>query len=211
VVELSDILAYSDEKRRNLRLKPRKIKRRNKSYERVIRPERSEEELLEYFKDNEITSIVSLLKTRQDGDPMPYDYVKAFGSWQKVKNMVYGEPTLVPVDDPEYMIKCIIEFNLWTRPVYEEARKLRPDILPSLYQILKYWGRWSNLTQCAYEASFKKTLDTYLNFQRRLGRVPSVKDCKKENIKLGSVISFFGTKKELDKFLITVENNDEKK
>jgi hypothetical protein len=208
MVKISDILAYSDEKRRGLRLKTKRIQKR-KPYVRIERPNRSQDELLEYFKDKGITTQKSLLEIRRGDDPLPYDYIKAFGSWGKAKEIVFG-PKEVPPLEAEYMVKCIIEFDLWTRPVYEEACRKRPDILPSIYRILKKWGRWSNLTELAYRSSFKKTLDSYLLLKKKLGRTPSVKDCKRAGVKLESVRTLFGSKTEMDRFLIRVEENDEK-
>ena len=198
---LDDILKMPAEKRRKLNLS-----RKKRTYKRHPRRMVSHDDLIQYLRTNEMRTSRELGEKRQEGDPNLYDYRKEFGSWNQAKLVAFGPPPpSIGRFDAKYMASAVIEFNLWSREAYHSKRMLRPDILPSLYFVYKEWGMFGNLTQCAKEVSLRRTLDTYLSFWRRLGRTPTLAECEAENVNLETPIKHFGNKKEMDKFLSTLE------
>ncbi|RLI43831.1 hypothetical protein DRO61_12865 [Candidatus Bathyarchaeota archaeon] len=173
----------------------------------------SKEEITTYLTLNELDSSRKLVDFRKDNEPTVYDCVKAFGSWKETKREVFGSGlgdmddmlNGEPECDAEYLVKVIIENNLSTWREYLEARKKRPDIIPSSHQIRKNWKRFSDLINFAEAYSIKHVAVSFLVLKRKLGRIPTKKDCEEAGINLERVMETFGGKREFDTFIKNME------
>jgi len=192
-----DYLALSRHERQRLRLasKPRKYaKNRRKKFSR--------DELLEYLRVNRFRSWRILMASRLDGDPTVYDFRKEFGNWKGAIESAFGRDIVeVKELDHRYVMMTILEFNLWTLARYVSKHNLEPSILPSRYQLLKEWGRWSNVVACARRYSIAVVTGDYLRLWRRLGKCPTLEDCRQQSLDLSKAVDYFGGKKELDEMV----------
>jgi hypothetical protein len=201
-ITLSDIRDLPDAKRRKLHLiyKPRG------KYRKEIRPKRSREELLAWLKDHDVRTRIQLEKKRVDGDPTLSDYLLEFKKWSIAVGLAFGcRDVELNFKDPEYVAKVVIEFKLWTLIAYEEARKKRPDIIPSVYYVMKKFGGYKNLVVFCKRFSLVEVFNSYMTLRRRLGRVPTLKECTQSNIHLDEAIRFYGSKRKLDNFIASLE------
>lgn len=168
----------------------------------------SKEELLEYLRKNNFRSAHQLEVGRKPCEPNVYDYRKEFGNWENARSAVFGIRTMDFGFNAHYLLKTVIEFNLWTVRAYQAKRILEPDIFPSLRQIRKKWGgKWSIMVGAAKQLSFKATLDAYKKLWRRLGRKPTMEDASIAGISLESVLRYYKRKEELDKMIETWEGS----
>jgi hypothetical protein len=75
----------------------------------------TQDELKSYMKINDIHSVRQLMAKRKPDEPTPYDYRKAFGSWQKAVIACYGEPIkdIFTVKRPthQYLVDCAVQMN----------------------------------------------------------------------------------------------------
>lgn len=202
---LDDILNLPSDKRRRLNLKRTKKKRYKK---RFTRNSLTKEELIIFLRENNITTSRQLLKFRSEKDPVVYDYLKEFGRWNRAIEIAFPnrffECNLYKTD-PFYFVKIVIEFNLWTQEKYLLARKQRPDIIPSICRVRSEWGKWSNLKIYAQNKCLKIVLESYVSLWRRLGRCPSLDDCRNNNIILDEAIKKWGSKSNLDSMIRKLE------
>ncbi len=173
----------------------------------------SKEELVTYLTLNELDTSRKLVDFRKDGEPTVYDCVKAFGSWKDAKEEVFGSG-IGDIDDlisgelecdAEYLVKTVIENDLWTWREYLAARKNMPDRIPSTNQIKKNWKRFSDLINFAKAYSIKNIAVSFLILKRKLGRIPTKKDCESAGINLERVMDKFGGKREFDSFIKNME------
>ena len=185
------------------------IKRRNTvsgkrrgPYKKIERPQRSRDELLLFLRKNNIKGRKHLDKFRQDGGPSAYDYWKEFGSWSKAISTAWGD--FVDIDR-HYIVRTVVEFNLWTFKAYCRMRKLNPDVIPSIYVMRKEFGSWSVLKSIAQAFSVKETLRTYMELRRKLRRRPTNEDCQRARIDLTKVIEIYGDKRKFDRFVDSLE------
>jgi hypothetical protein len=173
--------------------------RKRGQYRKYDRPARSSAELLSYARQNKITSRPVLLKVRKDGDPMPWDYIKVFGSWAKAMSAA-GQTTALQFDR-KYLVSLVVEFGLWTKQKYEEAHKKRPDIVPSLFIARKTIGSWAALKSFAMAFSVKESMRAYIELGERLGKIPTREECRYARVDLSAMLAVYGKKKELDQFV----------
>jgi len=110
-------------------------------------------------------------------------------------------PSKIGKFDAAYMAKAVIEFDLWTRKAYHSSRMKRPDVLPSLHFVYREWGTFGQLTDYARRVSIRHVLDSYLAFWRRLGKAPTLAECREEGIALETPVKYFGSKREMDELL----------
>jgi hypothetical protein len=202
---LDRILAMSDEQRRRLRLYCRA--RRRKEYE--CRLHFTRDELMDYLRKNDFRTRQKLEHGRKKGDPRLCDYLGEFGSWGKAVCQVFGKKEM-PRSDAEYLIKTVVQFNLWTPAKYMEAHRLRPDIVPSKRQVNKRWGGFKNMFVYAKRYSLGATMEQYLKLRRRLGRSPTNTECDTYGVKLNKAISIFKSKKRFDSFVKDMETMEDK-
>ena len=194
--KLLSLPASELKRRRRQRVSPR-------GYNRTVRPERTRDELLEFLRENNYRSRSQLLAGRTGDDPTPYDYIKEFGSWGKAMHEVWYR--YEPRFDKRYVVQAVVEFGLWTRKAYLKARIDRPDILPSLHVIRREFGSWGIMKEIAAGLSLKETLASYAELKRKLGKKPTLSDCKRAGLILDKAMSLYGGKKGLDKFVETME------
>jgi len=191
-------------------LRIRKGKRRG-SYKRHPRPCFSREHLIEYLQDNGFRTVRQIRRERGEGEPTSDDYVKEFGSWSRARDIVFGAPEPEPDFDVEYMLKGIIEFDLWTWRKYIKTQKKRPDIFPSIYRVRKRWGSFSNMIYLARKMSITQTLNAYVRLWRKCGHTPTLKECDSAGVDVSAVIKFFEGKRAMDDYVSRMEELHENK
>ncbi len=200
-----------DELDRLLSLPVSDLKRRRsrrgapRTYDKTARPERSRKELATYIRENEFRSRSQLLKGRTGNDPVPYDYVKEYGSWTNAMNAIWHDERTK--FDRRYIVRAIVEFGLWSRSDYRKARAERPDILPSEYAVEREFGSWGIMKEIAAGMSLKETLVSYIELKHRLGRIPTIDECRRAGLILEKALKLYGGKKGLDKFVKVMEEN----
>ena len=193
---------------RLLELPPKKLKiwsdkrKGRHRYKRRDRPERTKEQLAEYLRKQGFKTRKELRNGRGEGDPTDDDYWKAYGSWTAATKEIWGVQPL----DRKYVIKSIIEFNLWSYDKYRKARLKRPDVLPSIYAVEKEFGSWAILKEMASAMSLRKTLQAYMELKRRLGKTPTRKDCQIAGIILDAALKIHKSKKNFDRFVESMED-----
>ena len=183
--------------RRRLRIARRRLGPRED------RPDRTPEELIAYLRSKQVTSTRDLKRKRAPGDPTVYDIAKRFGSFSVAMTQAFGPrkpPTADPPNDPGYMIRCVINFGLRTYRQYLRARRLRPDIIPSVHQVRRVFRNYDNLTYIAERLSLKGNLSRYLALRRSLGRRPTFGECQDANIDLAAAVKVIGNTWAVDRF-----------
>ena len=167
------------------------------------RPERSREELLNYLREKQVRSSRDLISKRQPGEPAVYDYAKAFGSWRAAMETAFGKKIdiLAAEITPDYLIKCVLGFNLWTYEQYVNARRLRPEVIPSFAQVRKLFGSYSNLKYYAQRNSLRDVLQKYLDLRDQLGRWPTRQQCRRAGLDISRPIEHFGSRRKMNDFL----------
>jgi len=208
MVTSREILNMTDNARRKLRIKRRRIRRQRK----FDRPSRTPEELIQWLRDNDVRSVREIEKKRVDGDPIYPDFRKAFGRWSVAKEKAFpnSREQKEPSPSPEYLAKVMIQLKVWTRKEYRKLRTAHPDIIPSEYHVRKKWGTFAGLKAFARRESIVATLEDYRTLRRRLGKTPTKLDCKKADIDLSAALRHFRSKKEMDRLLDSVEDLHEK-
>lgn len=203
MAKIDDILSLPPEKLRRVRIGKRRRKHEPRRYF-------TGQELMDYLIKNGIRSANKLTKFRQKGEPTLYDCIKAFGSWAVIKERCYGPPNPVKTGiaiDAKYIVKTVIMAELWTFRLYLDARKRRPDVVPSYYYVQKFFGRFARMTSAAKLYSVRMLMEAYRKFQRQLGRPPLAKELVDEGIDMGKALDFFkGNRKKMILFLQQMEN-----
>lgn len=180
----------------------KKKKFTRKGHRKLERPERTKEQLAEYLRKSGFRTRDQLRAGRHEGDPTDDDYRQAYGTWTNAVKEVFN---IKPVDR-EYVIKSVIEFNLWRRDDYRIARKNRPDIFPSERVVIESFGGWRALKKMAAAMSLRKTIDRYLALKIKLGKKPTIIDCEVEGVIIDAAIKVYGSKNEFDKFIESLED-----
>jgi hypothetical protein len=173
------------------------------TYQRRTRPKFTKEQLAEYLKENNFRRRDELTRGRKEGDPTHHDYRKEYGSWRNAIEEIFNVHIIA---DRIYVLKAIVEFNLWRVRDYKSIRKKRPDILPSYYSVTKEFGSWEIAKEMATMMSIRKTLQAYMELKNRLGRIPTLEECKMARILIDSAIEMYGSKKGLDDFVKSLES-----
>lgn len=207
-MNLDEFLQMSlDERRKaHVRRKPRG------AYNR--RPKRTPEELIEYLRSHNIRSVRQLRKVRKPDEPHYHDIIKAFGSWKAAREEAFGQPepfALPKRPEPEYIIKAVAEYDLWTRDEYAAAHRRRPDVVPSPYWVRVLFGTWDKLKWAAEQISMKASLERWLSLRRRLGRNPTMDELNQHGITLEPLRCTYTTTKELTDFLNQIGKIADKK
>jgi hypothetical protein len=200
-LSVGDTFNLPDHKRRKFRLiyKPRG------KYHKVRRPRRTRDELVRFLRERNIKASRQVDLVRVEGDPTLSDFRLAFPRWRDAVELAFGRQENVgPPTDPEYVGKIVTQFGLWHRKDYLAARKLRPDVIPSYQVIRRKFGGYRRLVLLAKRCSTVVILNEYLVLKRRLGRVPTLKECYQANIRFDKAMEFFGSKRKIDAFLDTI-------
>jgi hypothetical protein len=178
-------------------------------YRKWRRPKFSDTYLLAYLRDHGIKSKRDLAKRRQDGDPVAYDFEKAFGSWSAALRRVFV-PEFKKSPDKDYLVKVVLSFGLWSLRDWDAARAKEPSVIPSPYYVEKLYGGFRALFAKARSVSCEHIISDYLKLWRRLGRVPSFEEARENQIKLEPLIRICGSKKKLDEVAGDLERQYER-
>jgi len=193
---VADILKMPAHKRRRLRLG-----KRRGHYAIEEKRSFSKEELLAFLKSRMYRTRSALRDGRVAGEPRCYDYEKAFGTWTEAVKEAFDIKEKDKSKEAEYMIESVIKFKLWTYRKYIAARMYAPDVVRSYYAVRKEWGDYANLKWAARTLSMEKLLDDYLKLARRMGRIPSIPECKARGLDMTKAVNHFGSKKKMDECL----------
>lgn len=195
-----EIAAMSDERRRRLQLGVRSGKHRT-----VPRPDFSRNQLVAYLRVKGFRSSRALVKGRQAKEPDVYDYRKEFGSWAKAVEFIFGvtSPVIESLqpDDVEYYGRLVVQFDLWTKQDWLAARKRMPEIIPSVHCVRRRFGPYRNLAEYARRLSLASAMNRYMVLTRRLGRCPTMEDCRRDEVDIDIAVRHFGSKKAMDDFI----------
>lgn len=170
------------------------------------RPDFSPDEIVEYLRSTGFRTTRELRDNRAPGDPTVYDCRKAFGGvWSDAVTAAFPsrdeDDEVREVGDAEYLVKVIVEFGFETREQWLRARKRRPSVVPSINQVRKHWGTFTNLANFAKAYSMRGMLDEYRVLWDALGRRPTMSDCWNEGVDVRRAVDFFGGKNKLDAFV----------
>jgi len=199
-----DILAAPGHVRKRLRLD-----KKPKRYAKEQRGPFDRDTLLRHLRGTGIRSWRKYQSARNHGDPTVYDYRKEFDSWTKACEVAFGKD-LVEVKklDHKYIYETLLTFNIWTLAEYEKKRAKFPDILPSKHRLMAEWTRWSNVKECAKRHSLKLLLDEYIKLGRRLGKKPTLADCREAGLVIDKAIQFYKGKKGLDDMVASMRRHE---
>jgi hypothetical protein len=161
-------------------------------------------ELITFIVKNGIKTASDLHEKRTHGDPNLSDCNRLFGSWSKTKVAAYGAEVkdIVP-DDAEYVLKTVIQLELWTMEKYVEARRLKPEVVPPVDAVKKHWGGYKNLMALVIRTALKPFLERYLEICKKHGRIATPSECARENLPLDCAVSHFGSKELMDRDLFS--------
>lgn len=174
--------------------------------------------LLAWAKENDITSKVKLRKVSKRGDPNEGTFKKVFGSWQAYREEAglgpYHKPTYKPMfqeppHDLDYLIRLVVECDLWFKKDWIQKHKEYPDVVPSVGVVFRECGSWQNLKVLAMSESLRLTLRQYLVLRRKLNRYPHKHECEKEGIDITPWIKKFKSKRILDGIIDEMEKAEE--
>lgn len=164
----------------------------------------SSADLISYLQEKQFRSTRDLVNGRQNDEPTVYDYQKCFGSWSKAQKYIFAKS---PMDtevylnvDAEYFVRLVNDYSLWTRDKYKKARKSRPDIIPSMHQLIKYWHSFSNLKNFCRAYSLKYTAMKFISLMYKLNKIPTIKECENTSLNIERLIKKFKSKKNLNDF-----------
>lgn len=195
---IEDYLKLSPKSRRRVRFTPR-----SQNFNVTRKRDWTKDELIEYVKENNITSVRELQRARRRGDPSLYYYKKLFGSWFNFKKEVFGlkEKPLPPPTNPEYLISVALTFNLYIIEDYKKMSKKFPEIVPPKCYIFKHFGTWSNFKSIVRRSGFKNLIKDLMDFRRENNKWPTSFECKKMKIDLKALIEFYGSKADMESLL----------
>lgn len=192
-----DILNLPPSKRRKV-----KIASKKKIYKN--RPEFTRQELIDYLRSHDFRTSRELTSNREDCDPTVYDYRREFKSWKNAQELIFkGKKKECPApESAEYLAKTLLEFDLNTVDKWLAARRKRPDVIPSINQVRKQWGSFSNLKAFVFKVySCRLVLQEYLNLKSRLKKWPTINDCLEEGLNIDRPARLFGGKRGMDEYL----------
>ena len=209
------ILKQSNGERQNLRLAYglRARKRRRKNTDQVQRTEHhvgvrrkcwDKKDVVEYIRKNNVRKIKELAALKDDETvPTVYMVTHYYGSWREAMHEIWGNEMWMSHVNAEYILKCVIEFKIWTVSEYVAARRKNPDIIPSMKVVLKYWGRFSNLIECASRMDLRTIIEDYCRFViQRGGKIPSSDILQRHGLRIGEAVTLFGSKEKFDAFIL---------
>jgi hypothetical protein len=192
-VRLDEIIKLTPAQRRRLRLWGAK-----RTYRMERRKPLSRDELIDYLRRNSIRSSRVLEKLRKDGDPTLYDFRKEFKTWQEAEEVAFGKEPFKPEIDAEFVLKAAVLYDVWTYRAYREARKLHPEMFPSVAFVYRKFTGFKEFVVFARGFSLQRTVDDYRALWRKLGRRPLIEDCKTAGLLMDMPMKVFGSKAALD-------------
>ncbi len=203
---VEEYLSMPAEKRRRLRIGVQRG-----SYNKPAGPF-TRDYIIDWAKNNNITTRDKLNKIRKQGDPNYNLICKEFGNWNLFKQEVIGKPNFEiyekPRTDARYLLQLVVQFNAWSRDSYRECHHKRPDIFPSEMYIRREFGTWKNLKKLANDYSTECMLKKYMLLRKKYGKWPTPSECTRERIDLRLLVTIFHSKKKLEDFLENMEKAD---
>lgn len=179
----------------------------------------SRDELLDFLRSTGIHSPKKLMELRKEGDPLPSVIRREFGSWRAATREAFGPPSpLRPGVDREYLVRTALMLGIRTFDQYIEARKRDPGVVASIYWVRKNYAnagagrrkgkaRFSLFMCDVTSRRFPETQDAYAKIWRRLGRAPTLEDCRKAGVDIGVLLEkhVFHDKRDLDRHMARLE------
>jgi len=126
-----------------------------------------------------------------------------FGSWSEALSKARYDTEVG--FDRHYVVMSVVEFGLWTEKSYISARSKRPDVMPSLYAVKKEFGSWGVVKDLSRAFSLKETMAVYVELRDKLGKKPTMDDCRRIKLDIGMAVKMFGSKKKFDQFIASME------
>lgn len=204
-LSLQEILGLPDEERRKL-----KIRRIRRKVVRQVRRQTSPGEMLKILRDRSVRSSRKWMKVRFPSDPTIYDFRKEFGSWRKAVKLAFREVDSRIEMDAEYLVKLVIQFDLWTYDKYISVHKAQPEIVPSYEYLRKRWESYKSLVEFARRSALKSVVDRYFSLYRRLGKKPTMEQCRVDGVQLDEAIRLLGGRNNLNELIVMMEQLYEK-
>ena len=167
----------------------------------------SEEDLIDFMRKRNVKTIGQLKKAK-GRKPSIYAFRKVFGSWSEAKKTAFGEEIDIlggPPGDLGYIIKVINDYKVTGVSKYIKLRKDNPSIFPSSYHLYKFGG-FKKIKKISELYSVGDHLEAYAKLKRKLNRIPTPEECRREHIVIDELLSFFGSRRKLNDFLDSVEN-----
>ena len=203
-----DILKLPDGVRRNLRLSTLRKRRKNSKnlrtppkpyFKRDVVP--TKEDVVKFIRANDIRTRAQLKKLNSDL-VREVDIKRHFGNWRNAYFEIWGPPTWQTCVSADYILKCILEFQINTESGYIKASSRFPDIIPPKREVFLYWGSFSNLFECARRKDLKGTITEYAKYvMTHNGKFPSPTQLQASGIRIGEGVRIFGGKDKFDKFV----------
>jgi hypothetical protein len=201
------LASLSREERRGLHVGRRRYKLKPREDRRKL----SRLGLLDYLRRHDFQTWRQLDAGRKPGDPTIGDYRREFGSWLKAKTEAFGQEAFKAEITGDYLTQVAADNNLWTYRAYLRARQLKPEIVPSMYYVIKEFKYWANFKYCAERYSGRRILEKYLRLKRRLGRLPKAEECYKHDIDVERLVILFGGRKSFTQIVLSMEQEYEKR
>lgn len=169
-------------------------RRKDGTRKREKRRKLSRDELLDYLRRNDFRSSRKLTAGRKPGDPTVADYRREFGQWSVACEKAFGAKPFSHEITHEYLVKVVVQFGLWTREKYEAAHKERPEIVPTYVSVIREFGEWSTLIHFAERYDARHMMEMYMRLSRKIGRNPTVGECREQGIDKRKLEKLFGGK-----------------
>ena len=202
-----DVETLSREERRRLRVGRRRVKGKPREKRRIL----SRDALLDYLRRNDIKAWRKLDAVRKPGDPTVWDYRKEFVRWSEARIAAFGKEAFPPEITAAYLVKIIVQFGLWSYRTYQEGRRMRPDIVPSMWHVRREFKYWSTCVYYANKSDSKRALEKYMRLKRRFGRLPTTAECHEHNVDIQKLLTLFGGKKYLYQNVQMMEKEHERR
>ena len=173
----------------------------------------SEDELIEFLIRRSIRTMGQLKKAR-GRKPTVYIFRKIFGSWNNAIKAAFGEDSINIIGEPPsdlgYIIKLINDYNIKEVMEYIALRKKKPDIFPSSYHLYKFGG-FIKIKKISELYTVGDHLEEYAKLKRKLGRIPTPKECRKDHVAIDELVKYFETRRKLNDFIDGVERASNEK
>lgn len=198
------------EKIANMDIESRKkafnVKRRSQCHTTHI----PKDQMLEFLIKNDIHSQAQWKAKGKFGDPTITAIIKAFGTWSEAMAIAWPKkPEFdIPIpwkNNPDYFVKCVLEFGLWTQKQYRVMQAQRPDIIPPEREIQQQWGTFSLLALAARRTSIKEQVKDYIRLKWKLKRKPTKYECNKHDVCYDEAAKLFSSKRAFVKFVTDIE------
>jgi hypothetical protein len=193
----------SRDERRRVRVGRRRVRRWHREKRRRL----SRDDLLDYLRRNNFGSRRKMERGRKPGDPKIWDFLREFGKWSSAKTEAFGKEPFPAGFSARYLVKVVCENNLWTARLYREERRVRPDIVPSFYYVEKEFKWWGNLKYAARQYDSRLILDEYFRLKRKIGRAPTFKECRENDIAVNRLVDLFGGRRRFNEVISSLEGH----